>query len=133
MNIGDVADRTGLPSKTIRYYEDIGLIHPTRGENGYRAFSPEDVHKLAFLSRSRSLGFSIEDCRALLQLYEDRSRASADVRRVAEEHLERIEQKIRELEGLRSTLSHLVKQCHGDGRPNCPILDDLAGTSARQQ
>ena len=108
MNIGDVAEKTGLPSKTIRYYEDIGLIHPIRGANGYRAFSPEDVHKLAFLSRAQSLGFSIEDCRALLQLYEDRSRASADVRRVAEEHLVRIEHKIKELEGLRSTLSHLV-------------------------
>ena len=132
MNIGDVAEKTGLPSKTIRYYEDIGLIHPIRGANGYRAFSPEDVHKLAFLSRARSLGFSIEDCRALLQLYEDRSRASADVRRVAEEHLVRIEHKIKELEGLRSTLSHLVRQCHGDDRPSCPILDDLAGTLTRR-
>ena len=83
MNIGEVARRSGLPAKTIRYYEDIGLITPMRCENGYRAFRESDVHKLGFLGRARALGFSIEDCRTLLALWEDRNRASADVRRVA--------------------------------------------------
>ena len=127
MKIGDVAEASGLPAKTIRYYEDIGLIRPLRGENGYRDFAGADVHKLKFLARARSLGFSIKDCRTLLSLYEDRSRASADVKALAEAHLRRVDRKIAELEGLRGTLRHLVTQCHGDERPECPILDDLAG------
>ena len=90
MNIKDVAERSGLPAKTIRYYEDIGLITPLRSANGYRAFRESDLHKLAFLARARGLGFSIEDCRKLLALYEDRSRASADVKSLAEAHLEQI-------------------------------------------
>ena len=130
MNIGDVAERSGLPAKTIRYYEDIGLVRPERGPNGYHAFASADVHKLAFLARARSLGFTIEECRALLALYEDRDRSSADVKRFAEEHLQRIGRKIAELESMRATLAHLVHQCHGDDRPDCPILDDLAGVTA---
>ncbi|MDQ0316295.1 Cu(I)-responsive transcriptional regulator [Amorphus orientalis] len=129
MNIGEVAEAIGLPAKTIRYYEDIGLVRPSRGENGYRDFSQRDVHKLAFLGRARSLGFSIEDCRTLVSLYEDRSRASADVKALAREHLTRIEQKIAELQAMRGTLEDLVTRCHGDDRPDCPILDDLAGTA----
>ena len=127
MNIGDVSSQSGLPAKTIRYYEEIGLVRPHRGANGYRDFAQADVHKLAFLARARSLGFTIEDCRALLALYEDRQRASADVKRVAEEHLARIERKVAALEGMRAALGHLVERCHGDERPECPILDDLAG------
>ena len=127
MKIGDVADASGLPAKTIRYYEDIGLIRPARSLNGYRDFAESDVHKLAFLARSRSLGFSIEECRTLLSLYEDRERASADVKALAEAHLHRIDRKIAALEGLRGTLAELVARCHGDARPDCPILDDLAG------
>ena len=130
MKIGDVADASGLSAKTIRYYEDIGLVRPDRGENGYRDFAGADVHKLRFLARARSLGFSIRDCRILLSLYEDRSRASADVKALAEAHLHRVDRKIAELEGLRGTLRHLVRQCHGDARPDCPILDDLAGPKA---
>ena len=126
MKIGDVAEASGLTAKTIRYYEDIGLIRPLRGENGYRDFAGADVHKLRFLARARSLGFSIEECRTLLSLYEDRSRASADVKAVAEAHLRRIDRKIAELDGLRGTLGSLVARCHGDERPDCPILDDLA-------
>ncbi|WP_413716956.1 Cu(I)-responsive transcriptional regulator [Silicimonas sp. MF1-12-2] len=129
MNIGDVASASGLPAKTIRYYEDIGLVRPARSENGYRHFRETDFHKLAFLGRARSLGFTIEECRTLMSLYEDRDRASADVKKIAEEHLERVEQKIGELQSLRSTLKHLVTSCHGDARPDCPILDDLAGES----
>jgi MerR family transcriptional regulator, copper efflux regulator len=127
MNIGDVAERSGLPAKTIRYYEDIGLIRPRRGGNGYRAFGEGDVHRLAFLGRARSLGFSIEECRALLALYADAGRASGDVKQVAEAHLRQIDRKIAELEAMRATLADLVRRCHGDDRPDCPILEDLAG------
>ena len=127
MNIGEVAERSGLPPKTIRYYEDIGLIRPRRGDNGYRAFAEADLHRLAFLGRARSLGFSIEECRGLLALYADPTRASADVKAMAETHLADIDRRIAELEGLRATLAHLVRRCHGDDRPDCPILADLAG------
>jgi len=127
MNIGDVADASGLPAKTIRYYEDIRLVRPARGENGYRHFSEADLHKLTFLGRARSLGFSIGECRTLLSLYEDRTRASSDVKRLAREHVSGISRKIAELEAMRSTLEGLVEKCHGDDRPDCPILDGLAG------
>lgn len=127
MNIGEAAKASGLPAKTIRYYEEIGLVRPRRGENGYREFSAEDARKLAFLGRARSLGFSIEERRALLSLYEDQGRASADVKRLAEGHLARISQKIAELEALRGALSELVARCSGDDRPSCPIIDGLDG------
>ncbi|MCT8998305.1 Cu(I)-responsive transcriptional regulator [Chelativorans intermedius] len=127
MNVGDVARRSGLPPKTIRYYEDIGLIAPARAGNGYRAYSQEDAHRLAFLKRARSLGFSIEECRQLLALYADKGRASQDVRRIAVAHVGAIEQKIRELQSMRATLQRLIEACHGDERPDCPILDDMAG------
>ncbi len=130
MNIGDVARQSGLPSKTIRYYEEIGLITPDRGSNGYRDFSQNDLHKLNFLARARALGFSIEDCRSLLALYEDQSRASADVKEIAKGHLDLIDQKIAELQGMKATLGHLVACCAGDDRPDCPILDDLGALSA---
>ena len=126
MNIGYVAKLSGLPIKTIRYYEDIGFICPLRSANGYRSFRDTDVHKLTFLGRARSLGFTIEDCRTLLQLYENDSRASADVKFIAKQHLARIDVKLKELTEMRSTLSHLVQACVGDNRPNCPILSDLA-------
>ena len=126
MNIGDAADRSGLPAKTIRYYEEIGLVCPGRGENGYRAYSEADIHKLRFLQRSRGLGFSIEECRQLLALYEDRDRASADVRQIASAKLREIDNKIRDLTVLRKTLETLVHACHGNSRPDCPILEELA-------
>ena len=125
MNIGDVAARSGLPAKTIRYYEDIGLIKPLRDFNGYRAFREKELHKLAFLGRARSFGFTIKDCRRLLALYEDKNRASADVKRIANEHLVQIEAKISGLNAMRDTLSHLIEECAGDHRPDCPILKDL--------
>jgi len=127
MNIGDAAKLSGLPAKTIRYYEDIALIVPGRGENGYRVYAPNDVHKLQFVQRARGLGFSVEDCRALLSLYEDDNRASADVKSIAESHLAGIEAKIAELKALHETLKHLVDHCHGDDRPQCPIINGLAG------
>ena len=126
MNISDVARETGLPPKTIRYYEEIGLIRPQRSDNGYRVFRDSDVHKLAFLGRARALGFSIEDCRTLLALYDDQDRASADVKQVAQDHLEQIEDKIAQLQSMQATLQHLVRECAGDNRPDCPILSDLA-------
>lgn len=125
MNIGDAAAATDLPAKTIRYYEEIGLVRPARDTNGYRAFSDTELHKLRFLGRARALGFSIEDCRALLALYADKSRASAEVKKIAQGHLEDIAAKIADLNAMQSTLKHLVDTCAGDGRPDCPILDDL--------
>ncbi|TCP42946.1 Cu(I)-responsive transcriptional regulator [Rhodovulum marinum] len=127
MNIGDVAQATGLPAKTIRYYEEIGLVTPHRAANGYRDFSDQDLHNLVFLGRARSLGFTIEECRALLALYADKGRASADVKRIAREHLVQIDAKIAELRAMRATLSDLVDACAGDDRPDCPILRGLAG------
>lgn len=127
MNIGIASERSGLPPKTIRYYEDIGLVRPDRGGNGYRDYDHAHVHKLTFLHRARSLGFTIEECRQLLALYEDRSRASADVKALASAKIAEIERKIAELETLKRTLAHLAAHCHGDERPECPILEDLAG------
>lgn len=125
MNIGDVSRLSGLPAKTIRYYEDIGLVTPLRSDNGYRSFRHSDLHKLAFLGRARALGFTIEDCRTLLELYGDKERESAQVKKVAENHLVRVDQKIAQLQSMRATLAHLVDCCAGDHRPDCPILDDL--------
>ncbi|MEQ8391248.1 MAG: Cu(I)-responsive transcriptional regulator [Thalassospira sp.] len=126
MNISDAATECGLPAKTIRYYEEIGLVNPGRLSNGYRDYGDDDLHKLRFLQRARGLGFSVEDCRGLLSLYEDRNRASADVKEIAKTHLAEIQRKIAELQSLQTTLSDLVHACHGDDRPNCPIINDLA-------
>ena len=127
MNIGTAADRSGLPAKTIRYYEDIGLLKPGRAGNGYRDYSTADVHRLRFLQRARSLGFTVEECRQLLSLYGDERRESADVKAIATAKLDDIDRKIRELTGLREMLQQLVASCHGDHRPECPIIDGLAG------
>ncbi|WP_431323932.1 Cu(I)-responsive transcriptional regulator [Rhizobium sp. YTU87027] len=126
MNIGQASERSGLAPKTIRYYEDIGLIRPDRGANGYRDYAEADVHKLRFLQRSRGLGFSVEECRQLLALYEDKSRASSDVKDLTQAKLTEIDRKIRELTELRRTLEHLVHACHGNNRPDCPILEELS-------
>ncbi|WP_238364464.1 Cu(I)-responsive transcriptional regulator [Mesobacterium pallidum] len=131
MNISDVAKASGLPAKTIRYYEDIGLIQPKRSSNGYRACDDSDLHRLAFIGRARGLGFSIEDCRELMAFYADRDRASADVKQLAEDHLARIDVRLAELRQMRDTLAHLVHACHGDDRPDCPILSDLSDGLAR--
>jgi len=129
VNISEVASQAGLPPKTIRYYEDIGLIKPPRDSNGYRAFRQSDMHKLAFLGRARALGFTIEHCRALLALWEDKSRASADVRAIAQDHLTQIEAKIADLSEMRDTLTNLVQTCAGNARPDCPILKSLGRES----
>jgi len=127
MNIGAASEQSGLPVKTIRYYEDIGLVQPARGENGYRDFLDSDLQRLKFLQRARSLGFSIEECRELLSLYEDRNRASADVREITRAKIGEVDRKIAELKSLKRVLSDLVNACHGDDRPDCPIIDDLSG------
>lgn len=127
MNIGRASELSNLPVKTIRYYEDINLISPLRAGNGYRDYSDNDVHILKFLQRSRSLGFSIEECRILLSLYKDEARESSDVKAMALEKISQIDLKIKELQSLKKTLTTLARDCHGDDRPNCPIIDDLAG------
>lgn len=127
MNVSEAAHRSGLPAKTIRYYEDVGLVSPGRAANGYRDYSDDDVHSLAFLRRARGLGFSIEECRQLMALYRDKSRASHDVREIASAHVSAIDHKIAELQSMRRTLDTLVRACHGDSRPDCPILEDMAG------
>lgn len=129
MNIGQAGERSKLPTKTIRYYEDIGLIKPLRDANGYRAFRENDIHKLTFLGRARALGFTIEDCRNLLALWEDTDRASSDVREIAKDHLKQIETKIVDLQNMQRTLSDLVRNCAGDDRPDCPILMQLGKAS----
>jgi len=126
MNISQVARASGLPSKTIRYYEEIGLIAPERRANGYRSFDATDLHRLHFLGRARALGFSIEDCRKLLALYADDGRESSQVKALALEHLREIDAKIQNLEAMRVTLSELIDACKGDQRPDCPILQDLS-------
>ena len=127
MNISEAAEQAGLPAKTIRYYEDIGLVEPAhRRDNGYRDYAERDVHMLRFLSRARGLGFSVEDCRALVALYADTDRKSADVKEIALNRVTDIDAKIAELQAMRATLVELAETCHGDDRPDCPIIDDLA-------
>lgn len=127
MNIGDTAKTTGVSAKMIRYYESIGLIAAApRTGAGYRDYSENDVHTLRFIRRSRDLGFSVEQMSELLALWRERSRASADVKRIALEHVEELERKARSLRAMSKTLKHLAENCHGDDRPDCPILEDLA-------
>lgn len=125
MNIQHAAERSGLPVKTLRYYDEINLVQPARAENGYRDYGDVEVHKLRFLSRARSLGFSLEACRQLLSLYEDQNRTSASVKEIAQSKIQEIDTKLEELQAMRNTLSTLANSCHGDNRPECPILDEL--------
>ncbi len=127
MNIGSVAKKTGVSAKTIRYYEEIGLIPPAlRAENGYRHYASNDVDTLRFIQRARRLGFSVKDVGNLLALWRDKERASADVKAFALNHIQEVERRIAELQSIRASLIHLTDRCHGDDRPDCPILDDLA-------
>jgi MerR family copper efflux transcriptional regulator len=126
MNIGEAARNSGLSAKMIRHYESIGLLGAaTRSESGYRLFGHNDLHTLVFIKRSRDLGFSLEEVAKLLTLWRDRDRASAEVKSLAAGHIAALNRKIDELTGLRETLQHLVSHCHGDDRPDCPILTDL--------
>lgn len=126
MNIGQAAKKSGLSAKMIRYYESIDLISPAgRSANGYRHYGEDDLHRLAFIKRSRDMGFSLEEVSRLLTLWQDRQRASADVKALAGAHIDALDRKIAELMGLRDTLKNLVDSCQGDDRPDCPILRDL--------
>lgn len=126
MKIGEVAKACDLSTKTLRYYEEIGLVTADRTSNGYRLYSSGQLEQLRFISRARALGFGLESCRGLLQLQADGARASADVKQLAIEHLSKIADQITELKAMHARLSQLVDACHGDGDPDCPILDDLA-------
>ncbi len=133
MKIGELATRSGVSAKTIRYYESVGLIpQAARTDTGYRQYGTDDVRLLRFIQRSRSLGFGTEDVRELLNLWQDHERASADVKAIANRHIDTIGRKIAELRSIQDALESLVVQCHGDDRPNCPILEQLAGLSERQ-
>jgi len=126
MNIGQAARHSGLSAKMLRYYEQIGLLPAaSRSEAGYRHYGEDDLHRLAFIKRARDLGFSLDEVARLLALWQDRSRASADVKALTQSHIQALERKIAELAGLRDTLRQLVDCCHGDARPDCPILHDL--------
>ena len=133
MNIGQAATRSGVSAKMIRYYESIGLITaPARTAAQYRVYADDDVHTLRFVRRSRDLGFSLDETRELLTLWRDKSRASADVKRLAMAHVRELEEKAAELKAMADTLRHLATHCHGDHRPDCPILADFAATSRTQ-
>ncbi len=126
MNIGQAAKATGLSAKMIRYYEDTGLFGPVaRTEAGYRLYGPRDIHTLGFIKRSRDMGFSVERIGELLQLWQDRSRHSADVKRMALEHVQVLQQRIAELQDMVRTVQALAECCAGDDRPDCPILRDI--------
>ena len=126
MQIRDVARASGLSTKTIRYYEDIGLVHPARGANGYRRFAESDLQALSFVARARAIGFSTADCATLLELKRDPGRASADVQALAKRALQRIETRLAELAAMRDQLTDLAARCHGDHGPECAILDGLS-------
>ncbi|MCF3934609.1 Cu(I)-responsive transcriptional regulator [Acuticoccus sp. M5D2P5] len=127
MNIGRAAEASGVSAKMIRYYEDIGLIEkPARTAAGYRRYSEAEVNTLSFIRRARNLGFSVEEIRALLALWRDRSRASSDVKALAMKHIADLNTRIAELKEMADTLDHLARNCHGDDRPHCPILESLA-------
>ena len=130
MNIGQAAEASGVSAKMIRYYEQIGLIEPpARSHSGYRVYAEPNVHTLRFVRRARSLGFSVEETGALLALWRDRSRASADVKTLALKHVAELEEKAAALQAMAATLRHLASHCHGDQRPDCPILDKIGSSS----
>lgn len=129
MNIGQASGMSEISPKMIRYYESVGLLSPARSEAGYRRYDAQDIHTLKFLRRARDLGFSVDQMRDLLALWNDRSRASADVKAMALRHISTLESKATALQEMADTLRHLAHHCHGDERPDCPIIDELASPS----
>lgn len=127
-NIGEASRLTGVTAKMIRHYEEIGL-NPAAGRTfaGYRLYGESDLHRLRFIKRARSLGFSIKDIESLLSLWSNPGRTSRDVKRLAQAHADELERKIAEMQAMQRTLANLAHRCHGDARPDCPVLDDLAG------
>jgi Cu(I)-responsive transcriptional regulator len=127
MNIGEAARASGVTAKMIRYYESVGLLQPIgRTASGYRVYNEQEVHALRFVRQARRLGYLVDDIRKLLALWHDRSRASAEVKVIALEHVAELDRRIAELTDMRDTLSHLAHHCHGDERPDCPIIERLA-------
>ena len=133
MNIGEAAQASGVSSKMIRYYEQINLITPAhRTEASYRTYTDNDIHTLRFIRRARDLGFSVEQMKALLMLWRDKSRASADVKSIAKAHIAELDRKAAAIEAMAKTLRHLVSNCHGDQRPDCPIIEEFANADAAE-
>lgn len=127
MNIGQAAESAGVNAKMIRYYESIGLIsEANRTDSGYRQYTEKDIQRLRFIKRSRELGFSIERIRTLLSLWEDRGRKSSDVKKLARQYIEELDQDIQKLQSIREQLKHLSDCCQGNNRPDCPIIEDLS-------
>ena len=132
MNIGQASTASGVSAKMIRYYESIGLIPaPSRTGSNYRTYGADEVHVLRFIKRARTLGFSVDETATLLGLWQDKSRASGEVKQIATSHIAALQTKIAELQSMVKTLSHLAHCCGGDERPDCPILDDLAGVNSK--
>jgi MerR family transcriptional regulator, copper efflux regulator len=127
LNIGEAAAASGVTAKMIRYYESIGLLSPAeRSDAGYRKYGDKEIQILRFIKRARDLGFSIERIRSLLALWNDRSRRSADVKKLAQHYISELDRDIVKLQSIRDQLQHMTDCCHGDNRPECPIIDDLA-------
>ena len=127
MNIGKAANLSNLTIKTVRYYANIGLIKPTQNSlTGYREYNEEEVSKLKFIGKARKFDFSINECKELLSLYEDKNRTSKEVKKITLEKILQIDNKLSDLNGLKKELSFLANNCHGDDKPNCPILDELS-------
>ena len=132
MNIGKAAKLSGLTVKTVRYYANINLVKPYQDiDTAYRDYSDEDIAKLQFIGKARQFNFNIEDCRVLMSLYEDKNRSSKEVKELTLEKISEIDKKLSELKSLRDQLSYLAKNCHGDNKPDCPILDALAKQSLK--
>jgi Cu(I)-responsive transcriptional regulator len=130
MNIGEAAAVSGVTAKMIRYYESVGLLPAaSRTGSGYRTYDSDDVHRLRFVRRARDFGFSMDEIATLLALWADRNRPSKEVKKIALAHVTELDEKISHLKSLRDTLKHLADCCHGDHRPDCPILDDIAASS----
>lgn len=128
VNIGEAARLSGVSAKMVRHYESLGLLPKVgRTDAGYRQYSEAEVHTLRFIKRSRELGFSMEEIAELVGLWQNRRRASASVRRIAQKHAQELAQRIEAMQGMQRTLQHLIHCCQGDDRPDCPILEDLAG------
>ena len=127
MNIGEAAKLSGLTVKTVRYYADIGLINPVKNiQNGYREYNYDHIAKLGFIGKARRFNFSIKECKELLSLYQDKNHSSKEVKNLTLQKISEIDKKLKELKSLKTQLNHLAKNCHGDDRPDCPIIDELS-------
>jgi MerR family copper efflux transcriptional regulator len=130
LQIGEAARRSGVSAKMVRHYESLGLLPSVhRTESGYRQYTDSEVHTLQFIKRARELGFSMAEIGELVSLWQNRRRASASVKRIAQKHADELALRIDAMQAMQRTLTHLIHGCQGDGRPDCPILDDLAGTA----